>query len=131
MKSNNFAGVPPARLFRVLSAVLFVFAITAMLALLVSDAFNTLTPTDVHRRAGESSLILIGLSYVALQLSLRRPPAEKMKAIFLGIAFLLWGAGQLLPPSRFATATDTAVMVIFVADLSLTIIKHLKQNQYE
>lgn len=143
MKSNNpgsaslsveasaKSDVPPARFFRWLSTLLFVFAIATMLTLLVSDALHTLTPTPMHHRAGPFSLILIGSSFIALQISLRRPPAEKLKAIFLGIAFFLWGAGQFLPPGRFATATDTAVMVIFVVDLSLIIIEHLKRNQNE
>jgi peptidoglycan/LPS O-acetylase OafA/YrhL len=134
MRSNNrlcIANVSPTRFFRGLSTVLFVSALAAMLALLVFDALNTLAPTPAHRGTGAFSLILIGSSYVALQISLRRPRAEKLKAILLGIAFSLWGAGQLLPPGHFATATDTAVMVIFVVDLSLIIIEHLKRNQYE
>jgi hypothetical protein len=75
--------------------------------------------------------MLIGSSYVALQISLRRPRSEKIKAILLGIAFLFWGSGQFLPPSLFATAMDTAVVVIFVVDLSLIIIENLKRNHYE
>lgn len=133
MKSNNpgTAGVPPARLFRWLSGILFASALATMLTLLVSDALHALAPTPMHHHAGPFSLILIGSSFIALQISLRRSSVEKLKAIFLGIAFFLWGAGQFLPPGRFATATDTAVMVIFVVDLSLIIIEHLKRNQYE
>jgi hypothetical protein len=121
----------PTRFFRWLGTILFVLAIAAMLTLLAFDAINAFTPTLVHRRAGALSLMLMGSSYVALQISLRRPFAEKIKAILLGIAFLLWGAGQLLPPSLLATATDSTVMVIFVVDLSLIIIEHLKRNLYE
>jgi hypothetical protein len=134
MRSNNHSGTAdasPARFFLRLSTVLFVFAIATMLTLLVSDALNTLTPTRMHRRAGPCALMLIGSSFIALQISLRRASAEKLKAIFLGIAFFLWGAGQFLPPGRFATAADTTVMVIFVVDLSLIILEHLKRNQYE
>ena len=120
-----------ATLFRWLSTILFVSAIGAMLTLLVSDALNALTPTAVHRCAGALAFMLIGSSYVALQLSLRRPRSEKLKAILLGIAFLFWGSGQFLPPSLFATAMDTAVVVIFVVDLSLIIIENLKRNHYE
>lgn len=120
-----------ATLFRRLSGILFVSAIAAMLTLLVSDLLNALKPTSVHRCAGALAFILIGSSYVVLQISLRRPPAEKLKGILLGTAFLFWGSGQFLPPSLFATAMDTAVVVIFVVDLSLIIIEHLKRNQYE
>ena len=120
-----------ATLFRWLSTILFVSAIAAMLTLLVADILNALTPSVVHRYAGALSFMLIGSSYVALQISLRRPPAEKVKAILLGIAFLFWGSGQFLPPSLFATAMDTAVVVIFVVDLSLIIVESLKRNHYE
>src|SRR4051812_5953260 len=120
-----------APIFRWLSTILFASALLAMLTLLISDAFNALTLTSLHRRAGALSFMLIGSSYVALQLSSRRPSSEKLKAILLGIAFLFWGSGQFLPPSLWATALDTAVVVIFVVDLSLIIIEHLKRNHYE
>jgi hypothetical protein len=133
MRSNNppETGVPPARFFRCLSTILFVSALAAMATLLVSDALNALTPTATHRCAGALSFILIGSSYVALQIGLQRPPAEKIKAILLGTAFLFWGGGQFLPASLFATALDTVVVVIFVVDLSLIIVENLKRNHYE
>jgi hypothetical protein len=137
MKLNNpgSTDVPPARilpnLFRWLSIILFISAIAAMLTLLASDALNALTPTTLHRHAGALSFMLIGSSYVALQIGLRRPRSEKLKAILLGIAFLFWGSGQFLPPSLFATALDTTVVVIFVVDLGLIIMEHLKRNHYE
>ncbi len=118
-------------LFRWLSGILFVSAILAMVTLLIADILSALTPTAVHRCAGALAFMLIGSSYVALQISLRRPRSEKLKAILLGIAFLFWGSGQFLPPSALATAMDSAVVVIFVVDLSLIIIEHLKRNQYE
>lgn len=134
MKSNNVHGtaeVSSARSFPWLSTMLFIFALAAMLTLLATDMLNALMPTALHRRAGAISLMLIGSSFVALQMSSRRAMVEKLKPISLGVAFFLWGAGQFLPPGRLATATDTAVMVIFVIDLSLVIIEHLKRNQYE
>jgi hypothetical protein len=102
-----------------------------MLTLLVSDALNALALTTLHRRAGALSFMLIGSSYVALQLSFRRPWGGKLKAILLGVAFLFWGSGQFLPPCPWATAMDAAVVVIFVVDLSLIIIESLKRNHYE
>ena len=131
MKSNNRSLDLIKTLFRWLSTILFVSAIAAMLTLLISDALNVLTPTTVHRFAGALAFMLIGSSYVALQISLRRPRSEKVKAILLGIAFLFWGSGQFLPPSLFATAMDSAVVVIFVVDLSLIIIENLKRSHYE
>src|SRR3954463_11912719 len=118
-------------LFRWLSTIFFAFALVAMLTLLVSDALNALNFTAIHRRAGALSFMLIGSSYVALQLSDPRPWNEKLKAILLGVAFLLWGSGQFIPSSPAATAMDSVVVVIFVVDLSLIIVESLKRRHYE
>ena len=102
-----------------------------MVTVVAADAWNAMAITALHRHAGALSFMLIGSSYVALQLSLRRPRSEKIKAILLGLAFLFWGSGQFLPPSPWATAMDAAVVVIFVVDLSLIIMESLKRNHYE
>jgi hypothetical protein len=120
-----------ATLFRWLSTILFVSALAAMLTLLVSDVWNALSFTAIHRHAGALSFMLIGASYVALQMSSRRRWGEKVKAILLGIAFLFWGSVQFLSPRPWVTAMDSAVVVIFVVDLSLIIMESLKRNKYE
>lgn len=102
-----------------------------MLTLLLSDALNALRQTPIHRQAGAISLMLIGLSYVSLQLSLRRSRSEKIRGVLLGGAFLLWGSGQFLPSSAWATALDTVVVVIFVTDLSSVIVENLKAGKHE
>jgi hypothetical protein len=120
-----------AKMLRWLSTILFVLALVAMLTLLVSDIWNALTLTALHRRAGALSFMLIGASYVALQLSSRQPWSEKAKAMLLGVAFLFWGSVQFLSPSPWATAMDSAVVVIFVVDLSLIIMESLRRKNYE
>jgi hypothetical protein len=120
-----------ATIFRWLSTILFISALISMGTLLVSDVFSALTSTPLHRSAEGGALMLIGASYVALQLSLRRPMSGKLKGIVLGTAFLFWGSGQFLPPSPWATAMDSAVVVVFVVDLSLIIIESLRRNHYE
>jgi hypothetical protein len=117
-----------ATILRWLSATLFVFALIAMITMVVSDTLNLLRPTSIHRQAGALSFVLIGASYVSLQLSFRRPWNEKLKGVLLGIAFLFWGSTQFLSPSAWVTAMDTAVVLIFVIDLSLIIVERLKQS---
>jgi len=109
----------------------FVSALVATGTLLVADVLNTLRITPLHQRAGGLAFMLIGSSYVALQMSLRRKWNGKVQAILLGIAFFFWGSGQFVSAGRWATAMDAAVVVIFVVDLSLVIVKSLKRNQYE
>jgi hypothetical protein len=119
-----------ATLFRWLSAIFFVSAVIAIVTLLVSDALNQLRFTSVHRRAGALAFMLIGSSYIGLQLSSRRWK-ERSKELLLGLAFLLWGTEQFLPANSLATAMDTAVVLIFVVDLSLIIVERLRQRNHE
>jgi hypothetical protein len=119
------------KLFRGFSVACCLSALAAIATLLVSDGIHWLKPSSVHQHAGAFSLILIGLSYVSLQLSAQRPSDEMLKGVLLGVAFLLWGCEQLLPPSTLVTAMDTAVVTIFVADLSLIILQHLRRKDHE
>jgi hypothetical protein len=119
------------RLFRSLSVVLLISALAAVAVLLISDALNHLQLTVVHRHAGGLSLMLIGSSYIGLQVSLRRRWNEMLKDIMLGTAFLLWGSEQFLPASPWVTAMDTIVVLIFVVDLGLAIVGRLRQKDHD
>jgi len=113
------------KLLRIIGATLFISALAALLILLVSDASNHLQYTLLHRKAGAWSFMLVGLSYIALQLRIKQPAGEAVKHLLLGMGFAFWGGEQFLPEGMLATAMDTAVVVIFVVDLSLVIIQHL------
>lgn len=119
-----------ATVLRWLSAILFVSALAAMVTLVISDAMNAWHLTRVHRQAGAVSLMLIGLSYASLQLSLCRSRTETTRGVLLGAAFVLWGLGQFLPAGVWATGFDTAVVVIFVTDLSWVIVENLKAGKH-
>ena len=95
--------------------------------LVVTDVAHGLGPTILHSRLGAVALILVGSSYVSLQIISRRPRNEFVKGILLGSAFALWGGEQLLPASRWTTAMDTAVVAIFVVDLGKIIFDELRR----
>ena len=116
---------------RSLTAVLFILAIAAMLTVLGADITHALTLTPLHREAGALSFMLIGGSYLTLQLSSPRPWNKKLKPFLLGIGFLFWGSAQLLPSGLLVTAMDTTVVLIFVMDLSLIILEHLRGKNHE
>jgi hypothetical protein len=120
-----------ARLLRGLSAVALVAALAGIACLLTGDAWNRLRFTSAHQTAGALSLMLIGLSYIGLQLSAARPRKEMIKGVLLGIAFVLWGGEQFVPPGRFVTLMDSAVVTIFVIDLGAIIVEHLKRRDHE
>lgn len=117
--------------FRWLSVLLFALALAAVGGLALSDLGHHLAPNAQHTQCGSAALILIGLSYICLQLSLRRGLEEMLQGLLLGTAFVLWGGEQLLPPSRFVTLMDNLVVTIFVIDLSVIIWEHLQRQDYE
>jgi hypothetical protein len=99
------------------------FATVGFLA--VTDVAHGLQPTGLHSHLGALALIMVGSSCVSLHVVSRRPRRDLAKGIILGAAFVLWGIEQLLPASRWTTAMDTAVIMIFVVDLGLIILDGL------
>ncbi|HLX94493.1 MAG TPA: hypothetical protein VKU37_01980 [Verrucomicrobiae bacterium] len=116
---------------RSLSALLLISALAGMATLLVVDALNDLRLTPVHQRAGALSFMLIGASYISLQLSTGRRWREMFKGVLLGIGFFFWGAEQFVPPGPLATMMDSLVVLIFVSDLGLVIMDRLKRKDDE
>ena len=113
---------------RNLSALLLISALAGTAALLMFDGLNHLRLTSLHQRAGAVSFMLIGASYISLQLSARRQWRERFKGVLLGTGFLLWGCEQFVPPSSLVTIMDSLVVLIFVSDLGFIIVGRLRQK---
>ena len=111
-----------------LSLLFFVLALAGVAALIGSDIFHGFNVSVLHQRLDAWPLIMIGLSYITLQLAAGHKGADRIKGIFLGVAFLLWGAEQLFPPSRLVTFMDEGAVTIFVVDVSLIIWSHLNRH---
>jgi hypothetical protein len=120
--------LPTMKMLRGLSLLLFLAASAGIIALLFSDVSRSFRITTFHQRAGALALILVGTSYISLQLSANWRWKEKLKGIFLGLAFALWGSEQFLPPSRMVTVIDSMVITIFVVDLGMIILDHLRRD---
>ena len=119
------------RLARWLSILLFLLALLGIVTLLAGDGWHRLQLTALHQRAGAGSLMLIGASYMCLQLSWPRRWLELIKGVLLGVAFVLWGGELFVPPGALVTAMDSLVVTIFVVDLSLIIYEHLQRKDQE
>lgn len=119
------------RTLRWLSILLFNSALAGVAILWFSDARSHLHPTAQHQQIGALPLILIGLSYISFQLSGRRQIMERLKGLLLGLAFVLWGGEQLMSPSVWVTVMDSLVITIFVVDLALMIVEHLRGKEGE
>ena len=118
-------------LLRRLSVFFFICALASLGILVSLDAWDRLRPGIFHQQAGAAALILIGGSYISLQLSLKHRRGETVKGVLLGMAFLLWGGEQFVPPGPWVTAMDSIVITIFVVDLSVIIVEHLRQRDHE
>jgi hypothetical protein len=116
-----------AKALRRLGLVLLASSFATVGVLAATDVAHGLRSTGLHSRLGALALILVGSSYMSLQVVSRRRPRDLAKGVILGIAFVLWGLEQLLPANRWTTAMDSAVILIFVVDLGLIILDGLER----
>jgi hypothetical protein len=114
------------KLLRILGGVLFGLALLALAWLLLPDLWTGFRPSLRHQQAGALALMLVGASFVCLQFSTGKRRKEILKGALLGLAFVLWGSEQFMPPGSAVTAIDSAVIAIFVVDLGLVIAGHLE-----
>jgi DNA replication protein DnaC len=71
-------------------------------------------------------LIAIGISYSLLIITLRRTLGQRLVGIFMGLAFVLWGAEQFLSDQAVISFMDDIVVFLFVVDLSIVIRQNLR-----
>lgn len=105
---------------RLVSSFVAFFAFIALARLLLLDLRNGFRPSDAQQRAASLALILIGASFILLQLA-NAQGRYRLKGLFLGLAFVLWGGEHFLPPGTPVGAVDFLVVAIFVVDLGLMI----------
>ena len=113
-------------LLRRFSLLFLIASWAGLLGLLLTDGFHRLHLTPSHQRLSALALIFVGLSYICFQIAAVRKPAERVKGILLGTAFVLWGSEQFVPPSPLVTLIDTAVIAIFVVDISLVLVERMR-----
>ena len=116
------------KILRPLSGLLFLAALVALAVLLFSDSWHHFRPAGRHQQAGALALMLVGASFVCVQLDTRARPITKLKRVLLGLAFVLWGGEQFLPQGQLVTAMDGAVITFFVVDIGLVILGLLRKR---
>jgi hypothetical protein len=65
---------------------------------------------------------MIALAYLLYQAARRPSPAEDIKAVTLGIAFLFWAANQFWPDLPQSIVFNDIAIGLFVLDLFLVIV---------
>lgn len=105
-----------------LSLLLAALALFSTAVLVVGDTRHAFAPSSFHGKAGAFALIFVGASYIVAQLRRQVSAGERLRAILLGAAFVLWGAEQFLAPGKLLTVLDTMVIGIFVVDLGFILL---------
>lgn len=122
-------GRPGGQPGRLLVWLLLSAAVGGIAVLVVSDALRRYAYAPVHQRIGAFPLMFIGAAYIVFQLRIRKAAVDLVKGLLLGLAFLFWGAEQLMPPSALVTVMDSLVITIFVVDLGLVIYEQLRRER--
>jgi hypothetical protein len=112
---------------RVFSAALALAAFSLSLVIVTTDLIRCFHPKLVpwNLKSG-FALLFIGISYLGLQLTLRRTRVQFILSVVVSIAFALWGAEQFLSNQALVSAIDDVVVLLFVLDLSIVIRGNLK-----
>src|SRR5579883_1429484 len=110
-------------ILRVACVIFLVLSLTVGCGLIAWDLAHGFTPLQLHQRAVAAALILVGASYAMAHMQGTVSTGSRVRAISLGIAFVLWGVEQFMSPGRLAVATDCVLVAIFVIDLSLAVKK--------
>lgn len=114
--------------FRLLSMACLALSLLALGTLVTWDAYHGFKSTSRHLELSALALMLIGASYIFIHLKPGMPRSVRVKALFLGAAFFIWGVEQFLPVTPVVTAIDCIAIGIFVVDLGLSAIRRLNST---
>lgn len=115
-------------LARWLTSLFVVLALAALAVRVVLEVVLRHPPRTIHEEAGAFALIFVGAACCVLQAVAAAASKERVNGLLLGVAFILWGLEQFLPPGPLAIAVDTCVIGIFVVDLSLIVLARLRAS---
>jgi hypothetical protein len=105
-------------ILRCVSYVLAILALAACVGLMVGDVgIGNLTHLS-PAMASAAPLLLVGTSFLFVQLSLRPRLLDLFKNLTLAGTFLLWGIVQLMPQNALSMRLGNLVIALYVLDLA-------------
>ena len=108
-------------ILRWISYGLAVLALAAGIGLLIGDA-KLWNPSGLSAAViSAAALLLVGVSFLVLQLVIRPRWMELMKNALLAATFLLWGTIQLMPQNATSVRLGNVVIALYVLDLAWVI----------
>jgi hypothetical protein len=116
------------KILRWLSNVLAILSLAAGMGLLVGDMKSETLSSFPVAAISAAPLLLVGTSFLFVQLIVRPRLMDLMKNLLLAATFLLWGIIQLLPQNALSTRLGNVVIALYVLDLAWVILS-LKMPQ--
>ena len=107
---------------RALILALVVVAAVSSVVLLANDAHAIPVALQWARIVSAAPLFAAGVAFVVFQMTRRDRRRDLAKNLMLAVAFLLWGAVQLMEMTALAKALGDVVIVLYVADLFWTML---------
>jgi len=112
----------PNNILRGISYGLAILALAASVALLIGNTQLGILARLPAVAISAAPLLLVGTSFLILQLVIRPRWMELLKNALLAATFLLWGAIQLMPQNAAAIWLGNVVIALYVLDLSWIIL---------
>jgi hypothetical protein len=126
-ESRQLASGRVVLMLRVISAIAFGLAITSAIVIVIAHLVHCFNPGFVPWTLKSAvPLILIGTAFASLQFALPRTRGQMLLGLMVALAFILWGTEQFLSDQSIVSLIDDVVVLLFVIDLSIVILGHLK-----
>jgi len=106
------------RILSWLTIILVVMAVACSIGLLERDVKIGIPRGLSATAISAAPLLLIGTSFLIVQIMLRPRWTELLKNILLAAAFILWGVVQLLKNSAWSERLGNIVIALYVLDLA-------------
>ena len=103
---------------RWISYGLSILSLAACAVLLVADTGQWTHPGRLTAAVSAAPLLLVGVSFLVVQMVIRPRRSELLKNVLLAATFLLWGTIQFMPQSTLSIRLGNLVIALYVLDLA-------------
>jgi hypothetical protein len=110
---------------RWLSIMLVVMALFFSICLLARDTKMRILPGFTTSGISSAPLLLIGASFLVVQVMLRPRWTELLKNVLLAATFILWGLVQLMTQNDLSKKLSDVVVALYVFDLAWVVLSNV------
>jgi len=117
------------QLWRGITITLVLLALACSGALLAKDAGMGILPRVPGNVIAAASLLLGGIAFLILQLTIRPGSKELLKNLLLAATFIMWGVIQLMPRNTLSLRLGRLVIVLLVLQVAWVILIGARPTQ--